>query len=152
MNLTVELTNKLNWNELIAECFSSDSNYIKYHWAADTGLDNCIKITEKELGQATNYSLFKIKNEDNQIIGMFGIEKQSILNPFFIKPKFRKKEYIEQVMKKIKDNLKKEWYIGLYSQNTPIVSFFEKNNGIIIQEGIWNNKEVKIYKFNNGNL
>lgn len=142
----------INNKELIAECFSSDPNYISNHWASDQGLDSCIEITNKELSECLDHQLFQVILEDGKVAAMFGIENNNILNPFFIKPKYRKKEFIGPLMKIVQSKLNKTYFMGLYSKNKPVMDFFLKNGGRVKAKGSFHDQPVTILMFENGSI
>lgn len=135
--------------KIITECFGSDNNYIKYHWASDKGLESCIEITFNELKDLENYSFFEVYNED-KLIGMFGVDENVVLNPFFIKPEFRKKEYVKDFWNLVKNELNKTFLVGLYTKNEPVIKFFLKNGGKIVAENNYNNQSIAILQLDCG--
>lgn len=137
--------------QTVEDCFTSDPDYIKYHWASNLGTQKCVEITVNELKNTGNYQLWKVV-EGSEIIGMFGVENSVVLNPFFIKPKFRKKVYVSQFLDLVLGQLKKNWYIGLYTKNLPVINFFNKLGGKPTVKGKWNRQKVVIYEFSNGRM
>lgn len=142
----------LDYESLIVECFSSDPDYLKYHWASDKGLEGCIQITIDELSNSNNHILYKVCLEDGSIVGMFGVEDGETLNPFFIKPEARKREIIGPFLECVRSKLKTSYIMGIYDKNEPIKAFMLKNGGNIIKSGILRGHLVHVLKFDNGSL
>lgn len=140
-----------NYESLVRECFSSDPDYLKFHWASDQGLESCIKITVDELSGSNKHVLYEICL-DGLIVGMFGVEDGKNLNPFFIKPEARKKEIIGPFLECVRSKLTLSYIMGVYDKNEPIKAFMLKNGGSIIQTGILRGHLVHVLKFDNGSL
>lgn len=136
---------------LIRECFESDENYLKFHFKSDQGLESCIEITFSEINNLDNYNLYKVI-DGADTVGMFGIENENVLNPFFIKPNFRNSKYVGKFLDLVYKKLKKEAYIGLYERNVPIIKFFQKNGATYVSEGLYNDQKVIVYKLSLGEL
>lgn len=140
-----------NYNSLITECFSSDPNYLKFHYEGAKGLDACIEITVNELKAAPSECLFKVVDGD-KTVAMFGVENGNMLNPFFIKPEFRKKEFVGPILELVRSKLTKNYMMGLYDVNEPIKNFMLKNGGSISITGVYKGHLVHILEFSNGSV
>lgn len=148
--MQVEEVRHSDYHSLIIECFSSDPEYLQYHYAAEKGLEACILITVNELSSAQSYSLYRVKNEKEETVAMFGVENNEVLNPFFIKPEGRRKEVVGPLLESIKGHLNKNWMIGVYDRNEPIKKFFLKNDGKVDRHIIYNGQLVHVLVFENG--
>jgi hypothetical protein len=147
----MEIKEVVDYKPLVEECFTSDNGYLANHYASEKGLEACINITVSEISHLPIYSLYKILHND-EIVGMFGIENNTVLNPFFIKPEFRKKQYVGPILNLMQSKMKHTYYMGLYDKNTPIMKFFLQNGGTIDFSGTYNGQVVHIMKFENGKM
>lgn len=147
----MEIKEVTDRKKLIGECFSSDRAYIHTHKLANKGLDACINCTFGEIKDLPNYKLFAFI-EDNNVVGMFGIENNTVLNPFFIKPIYRNRYNIGQALNMVRSMLNKKYIMGLYDRNPKAIEFFKKNGGNVLTKGLDQGEPTTILIFENGRL
>ena len=123
-----------NYKLIIEDCFKTDQELLnKWHIESGNGLENCVIRTYNDLINA-NVKVYSLK-ENNNLIGFFGIEESTYLSGFFIKPEYRKKEYITQFWNIVnKEFNNKKFYSGIYKKNNKAYNFLLKNNGKIAFE------------------
>jgi hypothetical protein len=134
---------------IIKLCYSEDSGLIeKWHIVSGTGLENCVLDTEKVLRE--DNGSFLVVQKDNELVGYFGESINSgfpFLSTIFVRPKYRKKEYMIEFWDLIKKYFNNEHFItGVYKKNVPANKFYEKHC-LNKQDLISNNKEVSVYLF-----
>lgn len=115
-----------DYKNLLSEFFESDNELIeKWHIESGNGLKACINRTHQDLRVADVD--FYVLIENNKNIGYFGIEKNTFLTGFFIKPEYRKKECIQMFWNIVNNHFEnKPFYCGLYTKNERALNFLFK--------------------------
>lgn len=123
-----------NLEEMLKECFALDEALLSiYHVHAGKGLDACVNKTMEDLKNVDKSFTFFNVFKDKKHIGFYGwesINNINYINTIFIRPEFRKKEYVSQFV----SLLDKPFFTGLYAKNLPAISFYLKQGGRIIKE------------------
>lgn len=119
-----------NTYDVIYNCYQEDKELTeKYHILAGKSCEELAKHNADDL-LVYGGNFYTIKN-DNEVIGFFGhtqVQFLEYLSIFFVKPNFRKKEYISQIWKLINDNFNNKPFITFtYKKNIPANHFFQKN-------------------------
>src|ERR1700692_827256 len=87
-----------DYKPILAESYATDQDLIeKWHIEAGQGLEKCIEREFKDLVDA-NVKVFSVTKSE-KLIGYFGRElfnSEQYLTSFFVKPEFRKREYISE--------------------------------------------------------
>lgn len=120
-----------DYKDILSECFSSDKDLLdKWHIESGTSLENCVNRTYNDLKQL-NIEFYPLY-EDSKLIGYFCKEEVynlSFLTGFFIKPEYRKKEYIKEFWNIVNNKFNnKQFYAGIYEKNIPAINFLKRNN------------------------
>lgn len=113
---------------ILEECFALDEPFInQWHIAAGNGLKACIDQTVSDLSSAdATFRFYKV--EDNErLVGFFGIEGINYLTTIFINPEHRTKDKVLNVWNLIRSHFPKEFYTAVYGKNTPAINFYSKN-------------------------
>lgn len=123
-----------NFEKYIREFFPLDKHLMDYyHIEAGKGVELCVNRTVKDLKDCKDGLNFFLVTLDNKEIGFFGTEKLdnlNILTTIFIKPEYRKKEFVSEFWNKINQYFEyKSFLVGVYDHNTPAILFYRKNNG-----------------------
>lgn len=144
------VSNKINnYQDIIRECFLEDEELTSiWHINAGLGSESCINRTIDEINQAgDNLKFFVIKN-DKDILGFYGTELDCYLTTFFVKPRYRKKEYMKDIWEIMIKDLPKTFHSSLHVKNTKAIDFFKKNGGSVYSTIIHNNEPVLMFIFN----
>lgn len=137
-----------DYKDILLDCFITDEDLLnKYHVSAPATLNQCVERTHSDLMSAyvQVYSL----EENEEVIGYFGIEIGTYLTGFFIKPEYRNSKYIKEFWNIVNNMFnQKQFYCGVYKKNDRAIEFLKKNNGklwIETSEGVF-------YVFNQGGI
>lgn len=147
----MKLLNDLPMNqfieECVSECFSTDQDLIDhYHTVAGTGLENCIQRTLEDIKLASPDFLFNTVNQDGQLVAYFCKDTDEYLAEIFVKPLYRKKEFMKDFWDQIVNSMKDPFYTAIYKKNTPAIEFYSKH-GKIIQELDLDDGHAVIFEF-----
>lgn len=127
-----------DYKNIILECFSTDKDLIeKWHIVSGSGLENCTNKTVDDLKEF-KVNVYKL-TQDNKLIGYFGIENNTHLTGFFIKPEFRNKEIIQEFWNIVDSKFNNTYMIGIFKKNVPAMKFLEKKTSIRLEP---NNQSV----------
>jgi hypothetical protein len=116
----------------LTECFASDKELITKWHIASGKLEDCVERTFKDMADA-KIEMFKLI-EDNKCVGYFGLEGDSFLSGFFLKPEFRSKKDINNfwnIIDNVFDN--KPYYSGVYLKNTRAIKFLSKKGRVVLE-------------------
>lgn len=114
-----------SYKTIISECFESDPELIeKWHIEAGSSLENCINRTFNDLNKF-NVTFYKL-NIDNKLVGYFGVEGNSFLTGFFLKPEFRTKKYILEFWNIVDSKFDNSYMIGIFQKNQRASAFLRK--------------------------
>lgn len=125
---------------VIERNFKTDKELLDYyHISAPCDEKKAAKKTVSDLKDTQEDFAFYILKESEKEVGFYGKETykdQRFLTSFFIRPEFRKKEYVEQFWNEVRDKVGAgSYYTGIYSKNTRAAKFLH-NNGEMIMESI----------------
>lgn len=136
------ISNKIDqYQDIMRECYLEDEELLtKWHINAKYGKESCIKRSIDEMENRNNLKFFTISNE-NEIVGFYGTEMDCFLSTFFVKPKYRKKEYMKEIWEIMTNSFQSTFHSALYSKNTKAIDFLKKNGGNIYSTIIHNENE-----------
>lgn len=126
--------------QLLEECFATDIDLMnRYHIEAPAPLFACVERTYKDLLSCPDIIFYKIY-ELSKIIGYFCKEKDRYgnmyLTGFFIKPEYRKADYIKSFWDIVDKEIGEDYFIGLYKKNKRAVDFVVRGGAEFFFEGI----------------
>lgn len=114
--------------EVIFSCYLSDPEHIeKDHVEAGKGIDVCAKSTFDVL--ENDGAVINEVERDGEVIGYFSsvvITGYDIMQFWFIKPEFRKKEFIVYFWERVRSFFKGVFYTTIYSKNKKALEHLEK--------------------------
>lgn len=137
-----------DYYSVIKQCYSEDPELLeKYHVLAPDTLENCSKDTYNILEKWCKD--FYIVFNDTELIGYFGKHTEidlDVLSTIYVRPKFRKKEFMGNFWKLINNSFDKEFYTGIYKKNTRCADFYRKF-AKTEKEQMIDGKDALIFKF-----
>jgi hypothetical protein len=124
-----------SYRDVLFECFSEDEAFLnRWHIEAGKGINACVDTTLADL-QLSN-ATFCIVHEESDLVGYFAKEvlpESTFLCAFFVRPKYRTKEFLQQFWQLVKSHFNSSFYVGLFDRNIPAIKFISKNNGEPVQ-------------------
>lgn len=124
-----------DYDGILDKFYWEDPELIKYYHIVSNGnntiddLNRCVNDTLNVFKVATAFKFFKL-SDNKGLIGYFGTqqtENHSMLSGFFIRPKYRKKQYVRKFWRIIDNNFGgKTYFCGVYAKNTRALAFLDK--------------------------
>lgn len=126
--------------DILEECFATDLDLLnRYHIEAPAILSTCVKRTYDDLMACDDIVFYKVF-ENNNLIGYFCKEKDKYdnkyLTGFFLKPVYRKSEYVKRFWDIVDKEIGEDYLIGLYEKNSRAVKFVERGGGEVFFRGV----------------
>ena len=126
----VLLDNVEKWFPFVKKCYEQDSELIeKYHTKAGFGIDACVSYTLGNIAVNSGNEIYKVY-EKRDLVGYFTWDKTNkinIANSFFIVPKYRKKDKIDEFFKVAKGIHGGTFYTAISNKNETAYNYFNRN-------------------------
>lgn len=133
----VKESNIKNIQDLVTICYSEcDRSRELYHDYAGFSVKECSANFAEKLNSLNGYDFYLVY-DNSELIGYFGtteIDNLDCLYTFFVRPKFRKSDYLKKYWKLIESKFDGNFFAGVYSSNQPAKSFLTKSGGQLIQK------------------
>ena len=116
---------------IIKECYSECPRTQQLHQDfAGYSLDQCVDNIMENLNKLEDYEFIQFK-ENDELVGYFVTtesEGNYFMPTFFVRPKFRTKEYLTKFWNRIKEEFSGDFMSMVYSTNEPGKGFLRKNS------------------------
>lgn len=126
-----------NYSSLIFECYETDNELIEKWHTENSNLEKCVEF-EIDYLKTNNVSVYKLLDDSKETVGYFGeqfINNTNYLTGFFIKPEYRKKQYIKEFWNIVNLLFENQvFYAGLHKKNERAINFLLKNNALKVFE------------------
>lgn len=132
--MRIELSNRQSVPGAVRECFATDPELLeKWHIAAPGTLDQCVEKTAKDAEGFDLSFRFYLAFVGEELVGYWGTEWDRYLNLIFVKPNYRKPNFMKDFWKYIKRSMNGRFATAVYARNLPAIGFYSKH-GKKIQE------------------
>lgn len=120
---------------VIEDNFKLDKDLIEnYHIEDGNDYRKCSKRTYEDLLKCHESFNFYGIFLNEELIAFFGTEFDHYVNTIFVKPQYRKKQYMSIIFNKIKETVGNKFYTALYEKNKRAINFYIKNGGQVIKK------------------
>ena len=130
--------------ETILNCYRECPRTQELHQDfAGYNLEECVQDILDKFEELPDYKFIKV--DEDELIGYFAtteINENPILFTFFVRPKFRTKEYLTKFWNKITEEFDGEFLAGIYNTNEPAKKFLRRNSKLEFEI-----ENVKFFKF-----
>lgn len=140
-----------NIKHVLYECFATDQQLLdKFHVAAGSGLEGCVKRTMDDFSSCEHLQFYKIM-DGKTLVGYAGKEIHSefgsFLTGFFIKPSYRSRPHVKEFWKLVKALMNDGcFFVALHTHNTRAINFIEKAGAERVKE--YENEQNVLYYLN----
>lgn len=138
-----------NIEAAIRECFASDPDLLsQWHIAAPASLDVCVGKTLHDIETTFDRPSFRFYRayEGDKLVGYWGTEFGQYINLIFVKPEFRRREFMREFWDAVECSLEPTFFTAVYAKNLPAVKFYSKL-GTKTKEFVVDSHKAASFKF-----
>lgn len=140
--LTVYEVPQSQWEEMLTECFSTDSELIeKWHIESGTDVKTCVNRTLTDLLSCPVLTIYSLYVGDD-FAGYFGREifehngeEYQTMTGFFVMPQFRERNFITQFWITVRRTFEDyPFLVGIFTKNERASNFLQEEGEVVYQD------------------